>query len=226
MKRWKSSGTSLVIQWLRLRASTSGHWFDPWLENEGGFPGGTSGKEPACQCRRCTRRGFSPWVGKMPWSRKWQPTPVFLPGESYGQRSLGGYSPRVAKSQTRLKRLNTQARTCGTKTPHASRPSQKKRKSSAEEWGVRTKWKLKTTLSKMKNALDGLNSRLDVTTEKVRDFQDRSVWRSGQAVTIPITESCEQGGVNYFQQFREVESWVQLGEELCKIWLSELRELR
>ena len=39
------------------------------------------------------RRGFSPWVGKIPWRRKWQPTLVFLPGESHGQRSLVGYSP-------------------------------------------------------------------------------------------------------------------------------------
>ena len=38
--------------------------------------------------------GFDPWVGKMPWRRKWKPTPVFLPGESHGQRSLMGYSPR------------------------------------------------------------------------------------------------------------------------------------
>ena len=37
--------------------------------------------------------GFSPWAGKIPWRRKWQSTPVFLPGESHGQRSLGGYSP-------------------------------------------------------------------------------------------------------------------------------------
>ena len=37
--------------------------------------------------------GFDPWVGKIPWRRKWQPTPVFLPGESHGQRSLVGYSP-------------------------------------------------------------------------------------------------------------------------------------
>ena len=37
--------------------------------------------------------GFNPWVGKIPWRRKWQPTPVFLPGESQGQRSLAGYSP-------------------------------------------------------------------------------------------------------------------------------------
>ena len=37
--------------------------------------------------------GFDPWVGKIPWRRAWQPTPVFLPGESHGQRSLRGYSP-------------------------------------------------------------------------------------------------------------------------------------
>ena len=38
------------------------------------------------------RQRFDPWMGKIPWSRKWQPTPVFLPGESHGQRSLVGYS--------------------------------------------------------------------------------------------------------------------------------------
>ena len=36
---------------------------------------------------------FNPWVGKIPYKRKWQPTPAFLPGESHGQRSLAGYSP-------------------------------------------------------------------------------------------------------------------------------------
>ena len=41
---------------------------------------------------RCEICGFNPWVRKIPWSRKWQPTPVFLLGESHGQRSLGGYS--------------------------------------------------------------------------------------------------------------------------------------
>ena len=55
-----------------------------------GFPMWLSGKESACQCRRCE---FSPWVRKMPWRREWQPTPVFLPGESHEQRSLAGYSP-------------------------------------------------------------------------------------------------------------------------------------
>ena len=59
----------------------------------GGFPGGAGGKDPTCQCRRRKRLGFNPWVGKIPWRRKWQPTPVCLPGESHGQRSLAGYSP-------------------------------------------------------------------------------------------------------------------------------------
>ena len=39
------------------------------------------------------RRRFNPWIGKIPWRRAWQPTPVFLPGESLGERSLVGYSP-------------------------------------------------------------------------------------------------------------------------------------
>ena len=51
-----------------------------------------SGKESACQYRRHKRHKFSPWVRKIPWSRAWQPTPVLLPQESHGQRSLVGYS--------------------------------------------------------------------------------------------------------------------------------------
>ena len=53
-----------------------------------GFPGGAKGKESACQCRRCKRHGLDPWVRKIPWSRKWQPAPVCLPGKFHGQRSL------------------------------------------------------------------------------------------------------------------------------------------
>ena len=52
-----------------------------------------SGKETACQCRRYKRGGLDPWVGKIPWRRKWLPTPVFLPGEFHEQRSLADYSP-------------------------------------------------------------------------------------------------------------------------------------
>ena len=53
--------------------------------------------------------GFSPWVRKIPWSRAWQPSPVFLPGEFHGQRSLVGYSPQ-SQSWTWLKQLSMHAR--------------------------------------------------------------------------------------------------------------------
>ena len=55
------------------------------------LPWWLSGKELTCQCRRC---GFDPWVGNILWGRKWQLTPIFLPGKSHGQRSLAGYSSR------------------------------------------------------------------------------------------------------------------------------------
>ena len=54
-----------------------------------GFLGGASGKEPTSQSRKHKKR----WVGKIPWRRAWQPNPVFLTGESHGQRSLAGYGP-------------------------------------------------------------------------------------------------------------------------------------
>ena len=63
----------------------------------GGLPGGASGKEPACQCRRLKRCRFDPWVGKIPWRRALQHTRVILPGESHKQRSLVGYSPKRRK---------------------------------------------------------------------------------------------------------------------------------
>ena len=49
------------------------------------------------ECRRHRRYGFNSWVRKIPWRRAWQPTPVFLPGESRGQRSLVGYSPQCCR---------------------------------------------------------------------------------------------------------------------------------
>ena len=61
------------------------------------LPGSVSGKEPACQLRRPKRQGFHSWVGKIPWRRAQQPTPMFLPGESHRQRSLLGYSPKGHK---------------------------------------------------------------------------------------------------------------------------------
>ena len=64
-----------------------------------GFPGGSEGKKICLQCRRL---GFDPWVGKIPWIRKWQPTPVFLPGEFHRQGSLGATVHGVTKSWTWL----------------------------------------------------------------------------------------------------------------------------
>ena len=58
-----------------------------------GLPRWLSGKESACQYRRLKRHRFNPWVRKIPWRRKWQSTPAFLPGKSRGQWSLAVYSP-------------------------------------------------------------------------------------------------------------------------------------
>ena len=75
-----------------------------------GLASSASSKEPACQCRRHKGGGFDPWVRKIPWRRARQPTAVFLPGESHGQRSLEGYTVHsITKSQTWLKQPSTQA---------------------------------------------------------------------------------------------------------------------
>ena len=71
-----------------------------------GFPGGASGKEPDCQCSRLEICGFDAWVGKIPWRRKWEPTPVFLPGKSHGQRSLVG-SPWGRKELDMIEHTHT-----------------------------------------------------------------------------------------------------------------------
>ena len=64
------------------------------------------GKELTFQCRRHERCKFDPWVRKMHWRRKWQPTPVFLPGKLHGQRSLEVYSPRGHKESDTSERLS------------------------------------------------------------------------------------------------------------------------
>ena len=58
-----------------------------------GFPDGAVVNKPTCQCRRWRRCRFDPWLRKIPWNRKWQPTLVLLPGKYHGQRNLVGYSP-------------------------------------------------------------------------------------------------------------------------------------
>ena len=70
-----------------------------------GLPGGGSGKEPTCQCKRSKRRGFDPWVRKMPRRRAGLPTPVFLLGESH-RGAWWATIHRVTKSEIQLKQLS------------------------------------------------------------------------------------------------------------------------
>ena len=98
-------------------------WRIPWTEKHGVAKSRTqllflsflsfflswlNGKESTCQCRRY---GFDPWVRKIPWRRKWQPAPVFLPGESHGRKSLVGYSPWGRKES------DTTLKACGLSVP-------------------------------------------------------------------------------------------------------------
>ena len=73
------------------------------------FPDDKRGKEPMCLCRRGKRHRFDSWDGKIPWRRAWLPTPVFLPGESPGRRSLVGYSPRDHKESDTTEQLSMHA---------------------------------------------------------------------------------------------------------------------
>ena len=69
----------------------------------GNFPGGSDDQESTCNVGNL---GLIPRSGRSPWRRKWQPTPVFLPGESHGQRSLAGYSPWGHKELGTTERLS------------------------------------------------------------------------------------------------------------------------
>ena len=82
-------------------------WYEATYISVWGFPRWLSSKESACQKRRCRRHWFDLWVGKIPWRRKWQPTPIFLPGKYHGQRSLAGYSPWGCKELDTTKWLGT-----------------------------------------------------------------------------------------------------------------------
>ena len=72
-----------------------------------GSPGGARGKEPSCHAGDVKDMGSALVLGRSPWRRKWQPTPVFLPGEAKGQRSLMGYSPWCRKESDMTERLST-----------------------------------------------------------------------------------------------------------------------
>ena len=89
---WWAVVSGVAQSWTRLKQLSSSS--SPILHRAGKqcFPGGTNGKESSCQCKRRRRHKFSLWVRKIPRGGNGD-TPVFLPGESHGQRSLTGYSP-------------------------------------------------------------------------------------------------------------------------------------
>ena len=92
-----SPGSSLSKEFSRQKYWSGLSFPSPkigYVPSHKGFLGGASGKELTCQCRRHKRCGFNSWVGILQ-RRAWQPTPVFLPGESHGQRSLVGCSPQA-----------------------------------------------------------------------------------------------------------------------------------
>ena len=106
MSRWDLSvRASLVTQWVKnppVMQENPGQFLGqevPWRKDRLptpiflGFPGGSVSKESFW---------FNPWVGKIAWRKVWQTTPVFLPGEFHGQRSLAGYSPQGRKESARL----------------------------------------------------------------------------------------------------------------------------
>ena len=76
-------------------------YFSLGLIDRKGLPRWLSGKESTCQCRRCRKLVSDPWVRKIPWRKKWQPTPVFLPRKFHGERGAWWATVhRVAESDT------------------------------------------------------------------------------------------------------------------------------
>ena len=88
-----------ILEWIAYPFSSGsplpGNWTGVFCIAEGFFTIEPSGKP-------FRRPRFNTWIRKIPWRRKWQPTPLFLSGESHGQRILAGYSPRGCKSLTQL----------------------------------------------------------------------------------------------------------------------------
>ena len=82
-----------------------GCWEDGLIS---GFPGGASGKEHACKCKRHKRCGFDPWVRKISWRRAWQPPPAFCLENPTDRGAWWATVCGVAKSQTQVKQLSTQ----------------------------------------------------------------------------------------------------------------------
>ena len=100
-QRLRTTCLSIWFQLFPHPKSVRNLWTTRRVSPNYGFPGGASGKEPNCQCKRHKRLGSHPWVRKIPWRTKWQPTPVFLPRESMN-RVWWALVHRVSKSWTWL----------------------------------------------------------------------------------------------------------------------------
>ena len=94
-------------QFLLCPFNRKGYWHWERLKLNHRLPIWHIDKEPTCQWRRCKRHRFSPWLGEISWGGEWQPTPVFLPGKSHGQRSLVGYCPWGHKESDTAEDLRT-----------------------------------------------------------------------------------------------------------------------
>ena len=105
---WQATVHRVAESWTRLK----------WLSMHTriyvyiGLPGGLVVKNPPAKCWRNKRHGFDPWIGKIPWNRKWQPTAVFLPGKFHGQRRLAGYSSWSCKESDTSEWLSTHIYVC------------------------------------------------------------------------------------------------------------------
>jgi len=98
-KAWRTAVHGVTKSWTWLSNWTGLNWTYPQLASLVAQRGSI--------CLQCGRPRFDPWIRKIPWRRKWQPTPVFLPEESHGQRSLVGCSPQVSKESDVTERLHS-----------------------------------------------------------------------------------------------------------------------
>ena len=81
-----------------------GPWVPKNMVDTMGFPGGAVVKNLSANTGDIGDTGLIPELGRIPWRRKWQPTLVFLPEKSHGQRSLAGYSPKGCKESDTTER--------------------------------------------------------------------------------------------------------------------------
>ena len=104
----QSSASTFSVRQFELMVAC----FSQWVSASSGFPSSSVVKKKKKKKNPPTNAGDTGSIlglGKNPWRRKWQPTPVFLPGESHGQRSLAGYSPWDHKESDTTERLSMHA---------------------------------------------------------------------------------------------------------------------